>query len=441
MQISDNLSVQPAGSPGQPEILTAAWQVGQILDATVVDTPGPGQISLRIGGQLLIAQSQMTVQPGTVLALRVVSGGEQPTLAVATTPAGPDPQLQAWRVALPLQEPLPPLLNTVAVLASTQEQSSVTPGPAFSNIAGQVLGSLPDTQAVAHPAGLKAAMLNSGLYLESRLLAAANEAGGASGIALTDLKAGLLRLASALRAATAADPLPAGTESDASIPPPEHGIAAPVGNTPQAASPVKNTAQAVPLVQNSMATADNAAPPVQNAAAKAPFVQNTASTSPLLQQLPVPSAQTPLRQVEAALARLQMNQLSSLPAGHGGTPMWIFDLPVRHNDQIDVLRLQVEADDRHDGRHESRSWSVTLDLEPSNLGPVHARVTLNGDQISTTVWAEQPDTAALFTGHLDELRASMTRAGLTVAAMGCFCGKAPASGNARMPEKLLDTRA
>ncbi len=293
-------------------------------------------------------------------------------------------------------------------------------------------------------------MLNSGLYLESRLLAAANEPGGAAGVALTDLKAGLLRLASALRAA-GADLFPAGTESGTSIPGLEQGFAAPVQNSAQAAALVKYTALTVPSgqdtpptappVQNSMATADGAEPPVQIPASGTPSVPDTGFATPLLQHLPVFSAPLQLRQVEAALARLQMNQLSSLPAEHGGTPMWIFDLPMRRNDQMDVLRLQVEADDQRNGQQELRSWSVTLDLEPNNLGPVHARVTLIGGQISTTVWAEHPDTAALFTGHLDELRGSMTRAGLTVAAMGCFCGKAPTPRNARMPEKLLDTHA
>ncbi len=406
MQIYDNLTVQPIGPSGLLAAQTSAWQVGQLLAATVVEALGAGQLSLRINGQLLTAQTQLALKPGATLTLQVMSSGEQPTLAVVESPVEPDTQLQAWRVALPLQEPLPPLLNTVVALASAPEGSPTTPGQAIASIAGQILGSLSDIQAVVHPSGLKAAIVNSGLFLETRLSAAADEGRDAAGIAVTDFKAGLLRLASALRAAATA---PALVETD------------PGGGT-------------VP-------TGRSAAVPAQSSTPAAALTQGSASALPGLQHPIDASAQALIRQTGAALARLQLNQLSSLPAEHGGTSIWALDLPVHCQDHIDVLRLRVEADERRGGPEGPRSWSVVLDLEPSNLGPVHARLTLNGVQVSTTVWAERPDTAALFANHLDELRVSMAHAGLAVATIGCYCGKAPAPGHSRMPDNLLDTRA
>jgi len=429
MQISDNLTIRPTGPSGLLAAQTSTWQVGQILAATVVEALGSGQVSMRINGQLFTAQTSLTVTPGATLALRVVSSGEQPTLAVVPSAAEQDPQLQAWRVALPLQEPLQPLLDVVTALASDAAESAATPAQVVARIAGQVLSGLPNVQEIAHPAGLKAAVLNSGLFLESRLLAAANQSGGAAGISVTDFKAGLLRLASALRESTA-DPA-AGSEFGGSTLPAARA----------AAVQAPGSMQAAPLAQNSLPSASGTSVPVQSSMSNTPPGRNSAPPSLPLPLPPDLAGNAPVHQAEAALARLQMNQLSSLPAEHGGTPMWVLDLPVRREDQVDVLRLQVEADDRRDRPQELRSWSVSLDLEPSNLGPVHARLTLNGGQISATVWAEQPDTAALFATHLEELRAGMTHAGLAVATMGCYCGKAPVSAHVRMPEKLLDTRA
>ena len=430
MQISDNLTIRPTGPSGLLAAQTSAWQVGEILSATVVESLGSGQVSMRINGQLFTAQTSLTVKPGATLALRVVSSGEQPTLAVAPSTAEQDPQLQAWRIALPLQEPLQPLLDVVAAFASDTAESTGTPAQGIARIAGQILGGLPDVQEVAHPAGLKTAVLNSGLFLESRLLAAANEGGGAASVSVTDFKAGLLRLAGALRESAAA-PAAAGSESG--------GSALPTARA--AAVPARDSMQAAPLAQNSLPAAGSTSLPGRSSITNTPPGQNSASASLPLQLPPDLTGKAPVHQAEAALARLQMNQLSSLPAEHGGTPMWVLDLPVRREDQVDVLRLQVEADDRRDRPQELRSWSVSLGLEPGNLGPVHVRLTLHGGQISATVWAERPDTAALFAIHLEDLRAGMTHAGLAVGAMGCYCGKAPAPARVRMPEKLLDTRA
>ncbi len=430
MQISDNLTIRPTGPSGLLAAQTSTWQVGEILSATVAEALGSGQVSMRINGQLFTAQTSLTVKPGATLTLRVVSVGEQPTLAVAPSTAEQDPQTQAWRVVLPLQEPLQPLLDVVAALANDTAESTATPAQVVFRIAEQILTSLPDVQEVARPAGLKTAVLNSGLFLESRLLAAANESGSAAGISVADFKAGLLRLTSALRESTT-DPAAAGSEFGGSALPPARGDAV----------PARGSMQAAPLVQNSLPSVSNTSLLVQSSITTKPPGQNSVSASPPLQLPPDLTGKAPVHQVEAALARLQMNQLSSLPAEHGGTPMWVIDLPVRREDRVDVLRLQVEADDRRGHSQELRSWSVSLGLEPSNLGPVHVRLTLHGGQISATVWAERPDTAALFAIHLEELRAGMTQAGLAVGAMGCYCGKAPASAHVRMPEKLLDTRA
>lgn len=429
MQISDNLTVQPAtGTSGPVLAQTRAWEVGQLLSATALGNLGPGQISLRIAGQSLTAQTRLAVEPGTTLTLRVVAAGEQPTLAVVSPAAESDPQLQAWRTALPLQEPLPPLLDAVVALAggASTAEPPVSPAPAIAKIARQVLGGLADVQTVARPAGLKKAILDSGLFLEARLSAAA-KGGDTTGITITDLKAGLLRLANALQETPTA-PIPT-AEAIAQEPP---------GATVQVPADTRPTAQAgdpAPAIGS-----PGQATHYSSSAASAARDSMVASSLQRATSASDPSPQNPIRQVEAALARLQMNQLSSLPTGSGEALIWAIDLPIRLEDRVDVLRLRVEGEDRRGHPKGSFAWSVSLDLEPNGLGSVQARLTLLDRQISANVWAERPQTAALFATHLDELRDGMTRAGLTIAAMGCYCGKAPQIGAGRMPEKLVDTR-
>ena len=135
-------------------------------------------------------------------------------------------------------------------------------------------------------------------------------------------------------------------------------------------------------------------------------------------------------QAQAALARVQLNQLAALPReGERGLLEWLFELPVRRGDDIDlwVMRLFTEQRrQKQQSRQQLPSWSVQLAFDLPGLGPVQAQVQLTGDQVSTRFWAEHQHTLPLLRQHMHELRQGLSNVGLDVGELECHPGPRPA---------------
>lgn len=144
--------------------------------------------------------------------------------------------------------------------------------------------------------------------------------------------------------------------------------------------------------------------------------------------------------LEGALHRVQSQQLATLAARDHGAPAWHFELPVRLGQQYDAVRLTVGREPPRQGHDEDVTWTVNLALSPGDLGGMHVRVTLSGIRISSTLWAEHPETAELVRGRLDELRTGLDGAGFDVGRMQCLDGCPPAA-RAEPSGGLLRVRA
>lgn len=143
---------------------------------------------------------------------------------------------------------------------------------------------------------------------------------------------------------------------------------------------------------------------------------------------------------DAALARVVMNQIDSLPRDASATTPLVVELPLRWNDQPGMLRLQIEPDDA--ARHEENAtpgWSVWLSFEPGDLGPVHCRLQLRGERVSAVFWAERETTAALLEENLGQLESGFRQEGLTPRRLHCRTGKPPLPATHR--RSVLDERA
>ena len=137
-----------------------------------------------------------------------------------------------------------------------------------------------------------------------------------------------------------------------------------------------------------------------------------------------------LQLTEAALARLQLHQLAALPReGERGLLEWLFELPLRRGDEIDLWSLRVWAEQRQQRqqkRQRPHHWSVQLAFDLPGLGPMQAQIQLTGEQVSTRFWAEQQDTLPLLRAHMHELRRAFSEAGLNVGELECQPGPRPA---------------
>ena len=138
-----------------------------------------------------------------------------------------------------------------------------------------------------------------------------------------------------------------------------------------------------------------------------------------------------LQQTEAALSRVQLSQLASLPReGERGLIEWLFDIPVRRGEDIDLwsARMLRDSEEQQRNSDEGASWSVQLAFDLPGLGPMQAQIQLRGERVSTHFWASETGTLPLLREHLHELRNSFDAVGLEVGDIDCQAGQIPQPG-------------
>ncbi|HEC12164.1 MAG TPA: hypothetical protein ENI80_02790 [Acidiferrobacteraceae bacterium] len=401
--INTMIQIQGPSLTGQLALTNAqsiigAWKLGQLLSANVL-TATQGGLELRIGNTRVQAQTTLNAAPGQNLQLKVISAGEKPVLQVITTAKQPDTLPQTMRLLLPRQTGLPPLLANLSQLnqlAQSADGKQALPNNLL-QLGQQIMKLLPGSDTVSRPTGLRQAILDSGVFMENKLAQAVQT--GSRPQLDTDFKAGLLRL---VRDLTGEQPklLQTGAESKpASLP-----------TSPQTAPPLRGA-------------------PVQPQASAEPSLQNNHAT--VVRDL--------VQQIESSLARVQLNQLASVPGEQTPTPLFTLELPVRRGNQADVFDLRIQRDaEGHDG--EVEKWSVWLAFDFEGLGPVRTLISAHGNNVSVSLWAEQDHTAAAFDQNLGQLRANLDRAGLEVGRLASQPGK-PHGPNPDRPQALVDTLA
>jgi len=474
---------------GIPQILSGTtraaanqWQVGQLLQATVSQT-SVGRVLLAIGNRQVTAETSLPIQKGQELTLQVRSIGEQPVLRIVSS-LNESPAATVVRLLLPRQGAMTPLLANIGHLAKNPD--APVP-PLLRQLAQSMVRQLPTAEAIATRQGLKQAIADSGVFLERQLLQ--SPAQGTSPLTIdTNFKANLLRLVQLVRnwpgssqttpgtgsGAPAPSPQataqgqPAGTPPATATAPPPGPSTAPTGTgaaTPsgQTATPPQAMTASPDQVQRAIRTnlpdsqgsagkvlpqsaGFSSLPTGSTGTGQAQAALLTGSLPPPFRgaaPLPQPALQASLdllnrlgnlrtdllQQSEAALARLQLSQLAALPReGERGLLEWLFELPVRRGDDIDLWALRVfrEPQEQAKGSHPpSPCWSVQLAFDLPGLGPMQAQVRLSGEQVSTRFWAQQADTLPVIREHLHELRRALTDAGIEVGDLDCQAGIMP----------------
>lgn len=293
-------------------------------------------------------------------------------------PAGTTQAISASAARATVSPPAASLPPTSAAAATAT--AAATPGttilqPAHSTtlpepilkLARELISHLPDVGKLGTPDGLRKAVQDSGLFLEARL--AAQNPASAMALPDNDLKAGLLRLLALLQ-----------TQSQ------------------------QNLQAATPAPQSRDATSPNAT-----------------LLAPLTDEL--------LKHVEGAVSRLQLNQLQSRTSDTEQRPVWLFDLPVRHEKAIDVIRVRIEQERRHQQTETLSPWRVDLSFDFAELGPVHARISVRGESVSTLFRADNPAAVAHFRDHLNTLQGRLTQLGLSVEQLAVRQGTDPTNAS------------
>ncbi|MDO9372440.1 MAG: flagellar hook-length control protein FliK [Gammaproteobacteria bacterium] len=403
MQITSPTPLTPTFTLVSSASVLRSWQVGEILQATVIDVAPGGIVTLRIGAAALTGSAPFPLQRGQSLPLQVVEMGAQPVLKLvdaSATGTHTEQVAVALRENLPRQAPLPPLFARLAPLAQPQVQPAADMTRPLLDQITQLLNRLAQSEGIATGAGLRRALNDSGVLLEAKLATP-----GAQPLQFSsDIKAGLLQL----RGALLATPPPASTPPESTV----GGVSA-------------------------------APPPLRGA----PLQAQPAATAQTAPDMPLTTLAQLIPHIDAALARIQLSQIASLPVPEDKRPAWMFELPVRHGELVNVFHIRIEAPDpeKHHGNapHAVRArWSIELAFDLERLGPVHARVSVQQAHVSVSLWAERTEAVTLFNRQLDTLRAKLQHDGLEVDSLVCLPGAPPAkSGTGNASRRLLSLKA
>ena len=382
---------------------------GQTLSAQVLSTPTSNTAIISLGNQELPVLLLAPSRPGAVLPLVVQSGpqglqiahappGGSPLSASSPAPApassGPAPSgatpasttqsspSQSGAVAVPAASPAPALAqaslaslgnqNTVATLLASVlrlgDRSRELPDEvqrAVARLAGSALqlgAKAPDAQA------LQRAIARSGVFLEAQLAAGATN-DGVDG----DLKSLLLVLRRSLSDWLGPEAKPA-VLSGKPPPPPQPGAA------PRAPSP----------------------PP-----------------TPVLDDQPITElGKSLLSQTDAALSRMRLHQMASLPDRMDGAPAAKQDIhleiPITLGQQAGVLGLVITRDEEGEtGGEKKDTWRVQFSINANVIGEVGAEIGLLAGRTNVVLSAVEPDTVTALSEGIGDLTEALEAVGLT----------------------------
>ncbi|BCX89221.1 hypothetical protein MIN45_P1591 [Methylomarinovum tepidoasis] len=424
-----------ASAPSQPVLPLQALQPGQRIQARVLAQTGPNQVMLEMLGSRVIADTQIPLPAGKQVQLEVVQGGQQPQLRALPPPSGGDAPAQLLRNVLPQQRPLAQSLPPLLQLAD----DPWIPEPVRRQLE-QLRQALPRQAELVSPDRLRQAIRRSGLFADT-----ATEEADASQLK-PDLKRQLRQLADTLRERPALPPRTAATrvlsaQEDAGntnhpTPSPQRPASTPLRMEPPAPArppslplpspgepqlplPTHMAMPSPPLAATSVSSPSvpDEPPGRQPAAASVP-----PEAPPQGEEAAARTLETLLdslsRKVTAALARITVDQLASLPHPDRPETVWHLEIPYHDDQRLEVLTLVIKREQERNGADAEAPrplWSVDLELQPASLGTIRARIVLSGKQISSYFWGERPDTQRLFARHLERLERRLSLAGLTPA--------------------------
>jgi len=390
MKIDPHAALSVASAPSARASGDTSWMLGQLLRASV-NLNAAGSPQLIIGGQPYSVAGGASLRPGQELLLKVESVGQPPLLRVVSAEAGEDSLHKALRWALPRQDSLQSLLS---LLVSQSAQSGSAPGSAsLSGLLHGLLARIVDADQLTRWLGLRRALADSGMFLEAKLAAALR--GAAPGSWDTDLLVQALRLLSALRAG-----------------------AAPVSAPPPGPADSRSTTPRGRLERG------RSGYPQDEGVDDLDEDEEGASLLGL---------------VEAVVARVRVNQISSLLEQQAQGWGWSLEVPYRDGEQLRSVnvRLRKQADRQTPERD---VWTVHLALDIDALGAFQGQLTLIEQDVSIALWAQEDALVPLIETHLDRLATWLAEDGLHVVSLVVHHGLPPL--HTAMPSTgVLDVKA
>jgi hypothetical protein len=284
------------------------------------------------------------------------------------------------------------------------------------------------------PAGLRQAILQSGLFMESQL---------AKGDAPTrDLKRALLRLNQRLNQQlhnTEQAPKSDNGSKNASLAreyAPQTRIA-----------PLLSEYSAAPSAENYPKNRDHSTNRTELPGQLSPQHRQTPTLSDADSNLEI--LRQLLRDVRGTLTRQESHQLLHLQ--QSDKTQYMIELPVRSNDGIDVWQLHFHKFDKTDSEQANpqqqstkeepqHNWTISLSFDLPELGPIRARITQN-PELKILFNAGNSATTALITSKRHELEQTLAAQGVSTQSIECNNSPITIASSELLAQSLVEAQA
>lgn len=433
----------------------ASFLPTQPLDAKIISIAG-NKIQLQVSstadagnkqtGLITIDRAQLTnappdLKPGQSLNLEIVKTGPTPEFKVIPASTNiPEAKITEFvKQFLPRHEASPIMLNQlIKDLPQLMKNDSVP--QALKDIAAKIIQNLPPKEQLITSQGLKQSIVNSGVFLEAKLPSSMTQAE-----LLKELPQ-LIKNASVPQSLQriAAEILQNLTQKEPLLNSP--GVPASKPITEAESAPLK-TNPASPPIETPKSTAGLITDDFKGNLLK--FIQ--ALKQEIVHQGEQPSNQVDLdllknlqHKTENTVAKIVLDQLTSLPKDDNPKQLWIIDIPFIDRQQAESVRIEVQRDKENNQQSGSHDWSVNITITPPGLGTIHCLVSYQNDIINTFFKSPAIQTTELIKHNLDYLKNQLEESGLKTGHMDALDGAQkpqPAHPHQLTGKKLFDDKA
>ena len=120
---------------------------------------------------------------------------------------------------------------------------------------------------------------------------------------------------------------------------------------------------------------------------------------------------------ENTLAKIVMDQLTSLPKEDSPKQVWNLDIPFLDNEKAETVKVEIQRDKEKNEQSAGNNWSVNITITPPGLGTIHCIIIYQNDVISTYFKSPKSRTTDLINHNLDYLKEQLEESGLTTGHM------------------------
>jgi flagellar hook-length control protein FliK len=122
------------------------------------------------------------------------------------------------------------------------------------------------------------------------------------------------------------------------------------------------------------------------------------------------------QKTESSLARIILNQLTSLPREDGSRQVWILDLPFLNKETADSVKIKINQEKKQE------NWTVNITVSPPELATIHCKISCFDKTINTRFWSDTQEVVTKITQQLDYLKLQFEKAGINPGQMTAHTG-------------------